>query len=256
MKPVLAEGEQLPVWANASRHALAAGVGYNVTVDDTAFFRRSQRSCGVFACGTPSRVWAALPENGKLPVFTTGLENNQRIRIILPEVLFERLYTAENFQGNGPDYVTYRNQIYDLVADGLITIAVTDLSLCRFTGQNGRAFWPAPDQERQLVQKVSDPDHLARTLALDVAVELDPYAASGVTEQMLNFLIDSCWFALSQPAIPLPAAAEVRRHSLVEAQKIAAGDPTAPVASLTAPIDAMAVWLNQVGLTPQTQTSF
>ena len=36
----------------------SAGVGYNVTVDDTAF-RRSQRSCGVFACGTQPRLGSA-----------------------------------------------------------------------------------------------------------------------------------------------------------------------------------------------------
>lgn len=256
VKPVLAEGEQLPVWANASRHALVQQVSATMLQLTTPLLDDPSEVVAYLRAGL-SRVWAALPENGKLPVFTTGLENNQRIRIVLPEVLFERLYTAENFQGNGPDYVTYRNQIYDLVADGLITqLPLLTYLFAASPAKNGRAFWPAPDQERQLVQKVSDPDHLARTLALDVAVELDPYAASGVTEQMLNFLIDSCWFALSQPAIPLPAAAEVRRHSLAEAQKIAAGDPTAPVASLTAPIDAMAVWLNQVGLTPQRKQAF
>ncbi|WP_057893924.1 bifunctional glutamate--cysteine ligase GshA/glutathione synthetase GshB [Lacticaseibacillus brantae] len=34
------------------------------------------------------------------------------LNLSLPETLFERLYEAEDFGGQAPDYVTYRNQIY------------------------------------------------------------------------------------------------------------------------------------------------
>ena len=85
VKPVLAEGEQLPVWANASRHALVQQVSATMLQLTTPLLDDPSEVVAYLRAGL-SRVWAALPENGKLPVFTTGLKNNQRIRIVLPEV--------------------------------------------------------------------------------------------------------------------------------------------------------------------------
>lgn len=63
-------------------------------------------------------------------------------------------------------------------------------------------------------------------------------------------------FALSQPAIPVAAASEVRRHAVMQARTIAQMAPDAKVAELPAMLDAMATWLNHVGIDAATKTSF
>ncbi|MDG3061923.1 glutamate--cysteine ligase [Lacticaseibacillus casei] len=256
VKPVLPEGAQLAAWPQLSRHALVQPLSASTLQVVTPLLDDFAGVIAELRAGL-SRIWANLPEDGRLPVFSEERVNQQVVRIVLPETLFERLYTAENFQGQGPDYVAYRNEVYDLVANGLMRQLPLLTDLFAATPLSGhQAFWPSSDQERQLVQKVTDPDHLDRTLALDVMVELDPYTASGITSQMLTFLRDSCWFALSQPAIPVAVASEVRRHALEEARKIAAMEPATPVKELTATMDAMATWLNHMGMTAQQKQAF
>ena len=256
VKPILPAETNLPQWPQRSRHALVQPLSASVLQIVTPLLDDFPAVIDQLRAGL-SRIWTALPEAGHLSAFTAEKVNQQTVRIVLPETLFERLYTAENFQGHGPEYVAYRNEVYQLVADGLTRQLPLLTYLFSASPANGhRAFLPSPDQERQLVQKVTDPDHLDRILALDVLVELDPYAASGITTQMLTFLRDSCWFALSQPAIPVAAASEVRRHAVMQARTIAQMAPDAKVAELPAMLDAMATWLNHVGIDVQQKQAF
>ena len=139
-------GDGVPQWPQRSRHALVQPLSASVLQIVTPLLDDFPAVIDQLRAGL-SRIWTALPEAGHLSAFTAEKVNQQTVRIVLPETLFERLYTAENFQGHGPEYVAYRNEVYQLVADGLTRQLPLLTYLFSASPADGhRAFWPSPDQ--------------------------------------------------------------------------------------------------------------